>query len=70
MKPVTYSRATIGSSHVTTLNLPYTPPLQPMTRSSHMAFDAYLKIDGIPGESSDDKHLKEITLGAVPGRRR
>ena len=27
-----------------------------------MAFDAFLKIDGIPGESTDDKHKNEIQL--------
>jgi len=27
-----------------------------------MAFDAFLKIDGIPGESTDDKHKDEIEV--------
>ena len=27
-----------------------------------MAFDAFLKIDGIPGESSDDKHKDWIEI--------
>jgi type VI secretion system secreted protein Hcp len=27
-----------------------------------MAFDAFLKIDGIPGESTDDKHKNEIDV--------
>ncbi len=27
-----------------------------------MAFDAFLKIDGIPGESQDDKHKNEIDV--------
>jgi|SRR2546425_4479044 len=27
-----------------------------------MAFDAFLKIDGIPGESTDDKHKNEIEV--------
>jgi type VI secretion system secreted protein Hcp len=27
-----------------------------------MSFDAFLKIDGIPGESSDDKHKNEIDV--------
>jgi len=27
-----------------------------------MAFDAFLKIEGIDGESTDDKHKKEIEV--------
>ena len=27
-----------------------------------MAFDAFLKIDGIPGESTDDKHKDWIEI--------
>src|SRR6478752_600367 len=29
-----------------------------------MAFDAFLKIDGIPGESTDDKHKDWIEIGS------
>jgi len=30
-----------------------------------MAFDAYMKIDGIPGESTDDKHKDWIEIAAL-----
>lgn len=34
-----------------------------------MAFDVFIKIDGIPGESSDDKHKEWIeVLGFSPDR--
>lgn len=29
-----------------------------------MAFDAFLKIDGIPGESTDDKHKEWIEIAS------
>ena len=31
-----------------------------------MAFDAFLKIDGIPGESSDEKHADWIEINPLP----
>ena len=30
-----------------------------------MAFDAFIKIDGIPGESTDEKHKEWIEVGSV-----
>jgi hypothetical protein len=40
-------------------------------RSKDMAFDTFLKIDGIPGESTDDKHkdwmeISLFLLGSFP----
>ena len=31
-------------------------------KGKHMAFDAYLKIDGIPGEALDSKHKDWIEI--------
>src|SRR5512141_296981 len=41
----------------------YEPLVQPLRKEVVvMAFDAFLKIDGVPGESSDDKHKDWIEV--------
>ncbi len=37
-----------------------------LPEASGFAFDSFLMLDGIKGESSDDKHKGEIELSALP----